>query len=147
GCLVVSSMAALSATGVGSYPAPVAFHLALAAVLTIGAAFDDRLGRVLRTTGAVMGLLAAMAALRGRIPPSAAIPPWVVEVYAPAMSLLIGAYGLTLCHRGSLVAAGMILTSWLAVFGWSVYCAMRQLAPGLDYIAVGLVFFSLAVLT
>jgi hypothetical protein len=147
GCLVVSSMAALPATGAGSYPWPVAFHLVLAAVLTVGAAFDDRLGRVLRTTGAVMGLLAAMAALTGRIPPSAAVPPWVVEGYAPAMSLLIGAYGLTLGHRASLVAAGMILASWLAVLGWGGYRAVRQLAPGLDYIAVGLVFFSLAVLT
>jgi hypothetical protein len=147
GCLVASSMVALHPTGEGSHPGPVAFHLALAAVLIVGAAFDDRLGRVLRTAGAIMGLFAAMATLTVRIPRVAAIPPWVVECYAPAMSLLIAAYGLALAHRASLASAGLILASWLAVQGWRGYCAVRQLAPGLDYIAIGLVLFSLAVLT
>jgi hypothetical protein len=33
------------------------------------------------------------------------------------------------------------------VLGWRAYCVLRPLAPGLDYIAIGLVVFSLAVLT
>jgi len=71
----------------------------------------------------------------------------VVEGYAPAMAALIAGYGLALGHRISLTAAGLIAASWLAVLGWRGYGALRQIAPGLDFIAVGLVFFSLAVLT
>ena len=60
---------------------------------------------------------------------------------------MIAGYGLVLGHRASLAAAGLMLASWLAVLGWRGYCALRQVATGLDYIAVGMVLFSLAVLT
>jgi hypothetical protein len=147
GCVVAASMIAMRPTGAGSHQGPVAFHLALAAVLAIGATFDDRFGRALRIVGAGMGLLAALAALSGRIPSTAAVPPWAIEAYPPAMSLLIAGYGLGLGHRASLASAGLILAAWLAVLGWRGYCALRQVAPGLDYIAVGMVLFSMAVLT
>ncbi len=78
---------------------------------------------------------------------AAGVPSWAIEAYAPAMSLLIAGYGLALGHRASLAVAGAILASWLAVLGWRGYSALRQVAAGLDYIAIGMVLFSLAVLT
>ncbi len=140
-------MIAMGPAGAGGHRGPVAFHLAMAAVLALGAAFDDRLGRALRTIGAVLGLLAALAALSGRIEPGDSVPSWAIAAYAPAISLLIAGYGLALGHRAALTAAGLILVSWLAVLGGRGYLALRQLAGGLDYIAGGLVIFSLAVLT
>jgi hypothetical protein len=147
GCLEASSMIVLRSIGVGDHPQPVAFHLALAAALTVGAAFDDRIGRVLRTTGAVMATLASLAVVTGRLLPTDGVPTWAIEAYAPAMSLLIAGYGLALSHRASLAAGALILTSWLFVLGSRAYCALRLRAPGLDYIAIGMVLFSLAVLT
>ena len=147
GCLVVSAMIATGPAGVGGHRGPVAFHLAMAAVLALGAAFDDRLGRALRTIGAAMALLAALAALSGLIAPGGSVPSWAIAAYAPAMALLIAAYGLVLGHRVSQAVAGLILVSWLAVLGGQGYWALRRFAAGLDYIAVGLVVFSLAVLT
>ncbi len=146
GCVVASAMIAIGPAGAGGHRAPIALHLAMAAVLALGAAFDDRLGRALRAIGAAMVVVAALAALSGRIAPGG-VPAWAIEAYAPAMSLLIAAYGLALGHRASRAAAGLIVVSWLAVLGGRGYWALRQLAAGLDYIAVGLVLFSLAVLT
>src|SRR5262249_32595578 len=143
---VWARLAGVPPRGGGGRPGAGGFPLALAAMLAVGGAFGDRLGRALRAPGAVRGLLAGRAAMTGRIPP-ATVPRWVVEGYAPAMSLLIAAYGLALGHRASLASAGLILASWLAVQGWRGYFALQQLAPGLDYIAIGLVLFSLAVLT
>jgi hypothetical protein len=147
GCVMVSAMIAIGPAGAGGHRGPVAFHLAMASVLALGAAFDDRVGRALRTIGAGMGLLAALAAMSGQISLGAGVPSWGIEAYAPAMCLLIAAYGLALGHRASQAAAGLILVAWLAVLGGRGYRALRQLAAGLDYIAVGLVLFSLAVLT
>jgi hypothetical protein len=143
GCLAASSMIAMRPTSQG----PVAFHLALAALLVVGAAFDDGFGRALRTAGAALGLLAALAVLTGLISPAAAVPSWAIEAYPPAMALVIAGYGLALGHRASLASAGLLLAAWLAVLSWRGYCALRLVAPGLDYIAVGMVLFSLAVLT
>jgi hypothetical protein len=52
-----------------------AFHLVLIAVLAVGAAFNDALGRRLRVIGSALVLLACLAALFGRfdLPPS--VPP------------------------------------------------------------------------
>ncbi len=147
GCLAASSIILMHPTGASPDRWPVAFHLALAAVLAVGAAFDDRFAHALRTVGPALGLMAVLAVLTGRFPPAAAVPTWAIEAYAPAMALAIAGYGLVLGHRASLAAAGLMVAAWLAVLGWRGYCALRQVATGLDYIAVGLVLFSLAVLT
>jgi hypothetical protein len=147
GCVLASAMIAVGPTGAGGHRGPVAFHLAMAAALVLGAAFHDRMGRALRIIGASMGLLAALAVLSGRIAPGDDLPSWTIEAYAPAMALLIAAYGLALRHRASQAVAGLILAAWLTVLGGRGYGALRRVAAGLDYIAVGLVLFSLAVLT
>ncbi len=65
--LAASAMIALPAIGAGSHQGPVAFHLILAAVLIVGAAFDDRLGHVLRAAGVAMALLAALVVMSGAL--------------------------------------------------------------------------------
>ena len=61
--------------------------------------------------------------------------------------LIIAGYGLLLGHRFSLASAGLIACSGLASAGCRGYCSLRQLAAGFDYIAIGMLLFSLAVLT
>jgi hypothetical protein len=147
GGLAASAMIALPATGAGSHPGPVAFHLILAAVLIVGAAFDDRLGHVLRAAGAAMALLAALVVLSGRIERTEAGASWAMEVYPLAMALAIAGYGFALGHRTSRAAAGLILAAWLLSVGCRGYGSLRRVVTGLDYIAIGLLLFSLAVLT
>ena len=63
------------------------------------------------------------------------------------MSLMIAGYGFVLGHRTSLASAGLILSAWLAAVGCRGYFALRQVVAGIDYITIGMVLFSLAVLT
>ena len=147
GGLAASAMIALPATGAGNHQGPIAFHLILATVLVVGAAFDDRLGRVLRAAGAAMALLASLVVLSGRFEPTRAVPTWAMEVYPLAMAMAIAGYGCMLGHRTSRIAAGLILAAWLVAVGCRGYGSLRRFVMGLDYIAIGLAFFSLAVLT
>jgi hypothetical protein len=123
-----------------------AFHLGLAAVLLVGAAFDTRLGRVLRAAGATLVSVACLAALLGWPNGALGLPAWVSEVYVPALGCLLALYGLGLRHRLSLVLATLVLACWLALLAWRGYIALRQLVSGLDQIALGLALFGVAVL-
>ena len=107
-------MIALPQTGAGNHQGPVAFHLILAAVLVVGAAFDDRLGHVLRAAGAALALLASLVVMTGWIERTGAIPSWAIEVYPLVMSVIVAGYGFLLGHRASLASAGLILICWLA---------------------------------
>jgi hypothetical protein len=147
GGLAASAMIALPATGAGNHQGPIAFHLILATVLVVGAAFDDRLGRVLRSAGAAMALLASLVVLSGRFERTGAVPTWAMDVYPLAMAMAIAGYGFMLGHRTSRTAAGLILAAWLVAVGCRGYGSLRRVVTGLDYIAIGLVSFSLAVLT
>ncbi len=152
-CLVGTGCAALSATismrpiGAGAHQGPLAFHLALAAVLQVGAAFNDGLGRLLRTVGATMALLGALVAMTGRTEHAADAPKWLVEAYPLLIALLIVGYGFVLGHRYSILSALLILSGWIAVMGCRGYVSLRKTVAGLDYIATGVVLLALAVLT
>jgi hypothetical protein len=125
---------------------PVAFHLALAAILLVGAAFDTRLGRGLRAAGAALVPVACLVALAGWLDGVAGLPAWVSEVYVPALGCLLAVYGLGLRHRLSLVLAGLVLACWLGLMVWRGYNLLRQLVSGLDHIALSLALFGVAVL-
>jgi hypothetical protein len=144
GCLVVAAMDAPWDAWALPHRGPIAFHLALVAVLGVGAAFEDAFGRALRTAGAMMALLACLVVLTGRFDRSASIPPWAIEAYPPMVVALIAGYGLLLGHRPSLAAAALGLCGCLAAVGWRGYSALRQAIAGLDYIALGLVLLALA---
>ena len=145
--LVASAMIGRGAIGGAGDPVPATFHLVLIAVLVVGAAFDDRLGRLLRTAGAVLALLGALVVMMGPVERTGALPTWAVEVYPLVMSLMIASYGFMLGHRTSLASAGLIVIVWLAALACRGYASLRHVVAGLDYIAIGLVLFLLAVLT
>jgi hypothetical protein len=145
--LVAAAMIAVRGTSVHSHPGPIAFHLALVAALSVGAVFDDRMGHFLRTLGASMAVVGSLFVLTGRIERSPAIASWAIEVYPLLICMIIAGYGFVLGHRTSLASAGLIVFSWLASVGWRGYCSLRQFAAGIDYIAIGMLLFSLAVLT
>jgi hypothetical protein len=144
GCLVIAASVGLHGTGTVSHRGPMAFHLALVAVLVVGAAFDDILGRMLRTAGAALVLLACLAALTGRFDQSGFAPPWVLAAYPPLMAVALAGYGRLLGHRPSLAAAALALSGWLAALGWRGYGSLRQIIVGLDLIALGLILLALA---
>jgi hypothetical protein len=152
-CLLGTAGAALSVTismrpvGAGAHQGPLAFHLALAAALLVGAAFDDRLGRLLRSVGATMALLGAFVAMTGRIEYAGGAPKWLIEAYPLVVALVIAGYGFVLSHRYSILSALLILSGWVAVMGCRGYVSLRRAVTGLDYIAIGMVLLGLAVLT
>jgi hypothetical protein len=123
---------------------PVAFHLALAVVLVLGAAFEDAFGRILRNAGAALGLLACLAVLFGRFDRPDFAPAWTVTAYPLLVSGLLAGYARLLRHRFSGIAANLALAAWMAVLTWRSYCSLRHVVLGLDFIATGLVLLALA---
>jgi hypothetical protein len=73
-------------------------------------------------------------------------PPWAPWIYPPVVAATLAGYGYLLGHRPSLSSAGLILASWLVAAGVRGYATLRLAVVGLDYILLGLVLFSLAVL-
>ncbi len=143
-CLAVGATIGLAGTGI-SHPGPISFHLILAVILAVGAVYDDLLGRPLRLLGASMVVLACLPATSGHLEGSGSIPAWAIVLYPPTMAALIAGYGLVLGHRASWIAAWLILAVWLITGGWRGYLALRQLVLGLDYLALGMAAFALAV--
>ncbi|MEO6811836.1 MAG: hypothetical protein ABI353_22230 [Isosphaeraceae bacterium] len=151
-CLVGASglvlAASISLGNLEGAPArtPIAFHLILLAVLTIGAVFNDRFGRSLRTPGALLVFLACLASASGRFERPDALPEWVMDIYPFFMAALLAGYGAWLRHRPSMVVAPLIVLGGLGAAGWRGYCVLRQVVLGLDQIALGLASFGLAAL-
>jgi len=123
-----------------------AFHLLLAAVLGVGAAFDGFLARLLRGVGAGLMLLVCLAAIFGGVDAPAGLPDWTVGAYPVVMAAFLAGYGLLLVHRPSLAIAGTVLACWLTTAGWQGYFALRKVVPGLDRIALSLALFAVAIL-
>ena len=124
----------------------VAFHLGLLAVLILGAAYDDALGRLLRVVGAALVLTAGLAVLLEQYDPVESLPSWLTAAYPLAMAALLAGYGLRLGHRPSLAAAALLLTGWLIASGCWSYRSLRQMIVGLEYLLLSLAVFALAVL-
>ena len=133
-----------------SHPGPIAFHLVLAAVLVVGAAFDDRLGQVLRPPARRMALLGSLVVVEGTSRPIAGDPVLGDRgLSARSMSLMIAGYGFALGHRTSLACAGLIaaFAGWPCV-GWRGYCCAPSGSPRASTTSRSAwLLFSLAVLT
>src|SRR5947209_3848708 len=138
----VVAVAALSFGRGEGTPSPIAgllaYHLALAAVLAVGAAFADPMGRALRAGGAGLVLLACLAATFGREDFIPLFPPWSVVAYPVVLAGLLGAYALLLRDRVTLAATALALAAWLAAAAWQGYFELRQHVAGLDYLALSL---------
>jgi len=122
------------------------FHLLLLAMLTVGAVFDDAFARWLRAAGTALGMLAGLAALVIPLDDFANLPSWAADAYAPTMTVLLVGYGLLPHCRAALAMGGIVLVGWLAAIGLRGYASVRLLVTGLDYLAVSLTLFALALL-
>src|SRR6202035_2626896 len=97
--------------------------------------------RLFRFVGAGMVLAACLAVMFGPTERLTTFPPGVTEGYPLVMADLLAAYGLLLGHRSSLVIAALVLACWLAAAGWQVYCSLRLVVLGLDYLILSLALF------
>ena len=59
---------------------------------------------------------------------------------------MLAGYALLLGARPPLAGAGLLLACWLAAAAWRGYFTLRQFVRGLDYLALSLPLFALAVL-
>jgi len=143
---VAATLAVPGESSAASHRGLLAFHLALAAVLGVGAAFDGVLARLLRGVGAGLVLLVCLAAIFGQLDAPAGLPDWTVGAYPGVMAVILAGYGLLFVHRPSLAIAGTVLACWLATAGWQGYFALRKLVPGLDQMALSLALFAIAIL-
>jgi hypothetical protein len=132
--------------GLSPFRGLIAFHLGLLAVLLVGAAFDDVVARLLRLASAVLVLLACIGAMFGPVGQLVSLPPGTAEVYTLVMAAFLAGYGWLLGHRPSLVVAALALTCWAAALGYRGYASLRLRVSGLDYLALSLTLFALAVL-
>jgi hypothetical protein len=124
----------------------VGLHLALTGVLIVGAAFDDLLARQLQFVGSLLVLAACLAVMFIPFEPPGGLVRWETQAYPLIMAALLAAYGYLLGHRPSVAVAGAVAACWLAAAGGRGYRSLRQAVVGLDYLAVSLGLFALAVL-
>jgi hypothetical protein len=146
GLVIGVTLATPEVAGVPRFRELICFHLAVLAVLSVGAAFNVAVARALRSAGAVLLGLVSLLAMFGEAGPLVSLPPWAVAAYAPAMAALLAVYGRLVGHRFSLAIAVVVLACWMGVSGWSGYCWLRQIVAGLDHIALSLALFALAIL-
>jgi hypothetical protein len=142
--VVVAALAFPGGSEVSPLRALIAFHGLLAAVLLVGAAFDDGLGRRLRLAGAALALAACLGVLFG--PMDAGVPAWALLAYPVGMAVLMAGYGLWLRFPLALAVSALVLSLWLSAAGWRGYSSLRRVVAGLDQIALSLVLLALAIL-
>jgi hypothetical protein len=115
-------------------------------VFAIGAGAHNLLGQVLRDAGALAALLACFAAMFLHFDFAAQLEPWVLPVYPLTMALLLMAYGLQFAHGFSMKVGALVAAWCLMRVGSVLYAWLRQIVTGLDYLAISLAIFVLAIL-
>lgn len=143
GGLVAAAGLILSEAAV-PYSGLAVFHLAMLVMLIIGAAFNDALAHALRALGSALVLVTCLAAIFAEPPPT--IPEWLITAYPLALACLLAGYGWLLGEWPALLIAAFIPVCWLAIAGVRGYLILRLMIKGLDYLAVSLALFALAVL-
>jgi hypothetical protein len=147
-CSCLVAVVALTPMGPhdGFLRAVAAFHTGLFCLLVLGAVFDTALGRHLRVVAVFLAQLACAAVLIRGVHRPDSIPAWIVWGYPVAMAALLAAYSRLFRHPLSLAVAGLIVIYALIAGGCRGYWWLRQFVIGLDYLAISLGFFVVAVL-
>jgi hypothetical protein len=147
-CLVVGLTLSLGKTDSAAFQGLIALHLALAALLALGALYDDRLGRFLRLASAVLLTLASLLAVPGDpwLSKLAFVSPEFVRVYPMILVVVAATYGFLFGSRAHLHAATLSVAGWVTLVAVRGYLQARELVAGLDRIAWGMAFFLLATL-
>jgi hypothetical protein len=122
----------------------VAFHLQVAGLLALGAAFRGRFGQLLRAAAATLMAVACLAATFGKVNPDLGLPLWMIAAYPPLAITVLSAYCLLLRDRRPLAAAAVAGIAWLAAETWRGYEALLAIIPGLNHIALSLALFAVA---
>jgi hypothetical protein len=144
--VVVSALILPGLTEDGLMRGVILFHLAILAMLIVGAAFEDALARSLRVLAAGLLLLSCQAAMVDPFNVTGRLPSWLVTAYPPMTAVLLAGYAWLLGHRVSLGISTLTLASWLVQVGWNGYLELRAAVRGLDHILLSLLLFALAVL-
>lgn len=122
----------------------IAFHLTLFTLLAVGAMANGRFGHLLRDVGALGVALACATAMFLPLKLPASVEPWTLQVYPVTLAVLLAAYGLQFGHRFSLVVASLVCLCGMTRGATWVYLWVRQRVSGLDYLALSLGVFFLA---
>jgi hypothetical protein len=122
----------------------IVFHLALSGILILGAFFDDALARALRMVGMSLMLVAGLAAIF--VEPPAFIPEWLTLAYPLVLTCILAGYARIIDSWPGLVLAALIPVSWFVFALVHGYLLLRQIVRGLDYLAISLALFAVAVL-
>jgi hypothetical protein len=146
GCLIAAIAAGLGQPGLGAHPGFLAYHLALACSMAIGAYFSDPLARWLQQTSAVLLALSCLAAAWGDLDLFDGLPPEALRAYVPAVLVVAAVYAYLTACRSYAIAAAAGFGGWLASAGWRGYLGLKHVIIGLDWITLGLVSFALAAL-
>ena len=143
-CLAAGAAWGLVPDWLAARPGLLASHVALPAVLLVGAVFSDPMARSLRWLGAVMLFAMAVAAQVDRASGFQDLPQPLLGAY-PAMCIAIALlYGHLLGSRPYLASAASTAVAWAAVGGSRTYPSLRHAVAGLDYLALAIVSFLLA---
>jgi hypothetical protein len=145
GFLVTSLTCGVAKFWPGIPSAPVAFHLALLALLLVGALFDDRLGRLARRGGAWALLFLGLGSASGVMPYSTFLSDDVATGYPLVVAVIAWIYARLMHDRLYLATAAAILAIWMAEFGLYAYAQLRKVLVGVDQVACGLLFFVIAI--
>jgi hypothetical protein len=122
----------------------VAYHIAIAATMILGAVYDDPLARVLRPLGALLLLAASQMAIFGDPDLGPQVGPGAIRMYPVVLGVIALTYGRFFRSVPYLAAACFSLLGGLVVVSWRGYGALRRLIAGLDQIAWGLLSFGVA---
>jgi hypothetical protein len=143
-CLAAVAAFELMPRGLAAKPGLLTSHLALAVVLLVGAVFTDRFAKLLRMLGAAMIFALAVAALADDVSGFHDLPQPILGAY-PAICIAIALlYGYLLGSHLYLASAATTLLAWLAVAGSQTYQSVRHAMAGLDYLALAIVSFLVA---
>jgi hypothetical protein len=145
GLVALAALAFPATTRVAPLRGLIIYHLMLMTVLVLGTIFDDPLGRLLRTVGSLWMALTCAVVIFVPLTAPASIPPWLLVVYPPIVAAFLAGYGLLLGHRSMVAGAGLISALWVVAAGWRIYRTFRLVITGLDFMAVGLALFAVAI--
>jgi len=121
------------------YHGLIPLHLALGALLLVGALFRGAAARALQYAGAAVLLAAGVAAILVEPERLGDVPPMLLAVYPGMAAMTAVLYGLVVRNRTYYLAAAATLTVWTMVTTWGTYRQLRLLIAGLDKIALGIV--------
>lgn len=143
-CLMVAAAAVFRDEMPVAQSKLLAVHSALLTVLVIGAVFRDGFAQFLQDLGAVLLLGAGVTAMIAGPQWIGQPSPLLVSLYAGALVVVALGYGRLMRNRLYSGTAIGIAGCWVVVNGQQVYYQLRERLVGLDQIALGLIFFVVA---